>query len=125
MLRLMGEKDELRVVDDQIGTPTWTADIARAMLVLMQNDAAGTYNYTNEGVASWYDLACEILSGAQALGYPLVTKRIHPIPSSEWLCAAQRPPYSVLSKEKIRSVLTEGIPHWRQSLVSMLREGAP
>ena len=124
MLRLMAERDELKVVDDQIGSPTWTADIVRAMQALMENDAAGTYHFTNEGVASWYDLACEILSAAPALGYPLQTKQVHPIPSSQWPCAAQRPAYSVLGKEKIRQVLTYNIPHWRKSLRSMLKENA-
>ena len=125
MLRLMAERDEVKVVDDQIGTPTWTADIVRAMQALMENDAAGTHHFTNEGVASWYDLACEILSAAPTLGYPVKVKRILPIPSSQWPCAAQRPAYSILSKEKIRQLLTYNIPHWRQSLRSMLKDNVP
>ena len=125
MLRLMAERDEIRVVDDQIGTPTWTGDIVAAMQVLMESDVAGIYNFTNEGIASWYDLACEIRSAALALGYTLHVKRLLPIPSSQWSCAAQRPAYSVLSKEKIRSILAYDIPHWRQSLISMLQENAP
>jgi len=125
MLRLMAERDELRVVDDQIGTPTWTGDIVRAMQALIENDAAGIYHFTNEGVASWYDLAYEILSVAPSLGYTVRTERLHPIRSSEWPCAAQRPAYSVLGREKIRQILDYDIPHWRQSLRSMLKENVP
>ncbi len=125
MLRLMAERDEIKVVDDQIGTPTWTADIVRAMQALMESNADGTYHFTNEGVASWYDLADEILSAAPALGYPVKVQRILPIPGSQWPCAAQRPAYSVLGKEKIRQLLTYNIPHWRQSLHSMLKGSAP
>jgi len=125
ILRLMAERDELKVVDDQIGTPSWTGDIVQAMQILMKNDAAGIYHFTNEGVASWYDLAYEILSVAPSLGYPVQAKRLHPIPSSEWPCAAKRPAYSVLGKEKIRQLLDYDIPHWRHSLRSMLKENAP
>jgi dTDP-4-dehydrorhamnose reductase len=126
MLRLMAEKEEVRVVDDQIGTPTWTGDIVSAMHALMDNDAEGIYHFTNEGVASWYDLACEILSLAPALGYPVQEAvRVTPVPGSQWPCAAQRPACSVLSKEKIRPLLPQGIPYWRHSLHSMLKENAP
>jgi len=124
MLRLMAERDEIKVVDDQIGTPTWTGDIVRAMQALMEKATAGVYNFTNEGVASWYDLACEILLAAPALGYPVKVQRLLPIPSSQWSCAARRPAYSVLNKEKIRQVLAYDIPHWRQSLRDMLKENA-
>ncbi len=124
MLRLMSEREELRVVDDQIGTPTWTQDIVGAMQVLMEKHANGIYHYTNEGVASWYDLAHEILSVAPTLGYPVKAEKLHPIPSSQWPSAAQRPTYSILSKEKMRKILALDIPHWRESLRNMLRENA-
>lgn len=125
MLRMMAERDELKVVDDQIGTPSWTGDIVRAMQALIENDAVGIYHFTNEGVSSWYDLAYEILLLAPSLGYPVQAKQLHPIPSGEWPCAAQRPAYSVLGKEKIRQLLDYDIPHWRHSLHSMLKENAP
>jgi dTDP-4-dehydrorhamnose reductase len=125
MLRLMAERDEIRVVDDQLGSPTWTADIVRAMQCLMENDAAGTYHFTNEGVASWYDLAHAVHALAPALGYAVKTEKLQPIASGQWPCAAERPAYSVLSKEKIRPVLAYDIPHWRDSLCRMLRENAP
>jgi len=122
MLRLAAERDELRVVDDQIGTPSWTADIARAIQSLMASDVSGTWHFTNEGVASWYDFAESILGLGRELGFPLRARRVRPIPTSDFPTPAKRPPYSVLSKEKIRAVLGHHIPHWRRSLEQMLKE---
>jgi dTDP-4-dehydrorhamnose reductase len=124
MLRLMAEKDEIKVVDDQIGTPSWTGDIVRVMQALIENNSSGIYHFTNEGVASWYDLAYEILSVAPSLGYTVQVEKLRPVSSSQWPSAAQRPAYSVLSKEKIRGILPQGIPHWRNSLRRMLKENA-
>jgi dTDP-4-dehydrorhamnose reductase len=120
MLRLAAERDELRVVDDQIGTPAWTADITRALLSLIEADASGVFNFTNEGVASWYDFASEIISNATDLGFPLKVKKISPIPSVDFPLPATRPAYSVLSKVKIRQALDYPIPHWRESLTAMM-----
>ena len=122
MLRLAAERDELRVVDDQIGTPSWTKDIARALLSLIELDAEGTFNFTNEGVASWYDFASEILAGARKLGFPHRVKTLRPIPSVDFPTPARRPTYSVLSKVKIRQLLDYPIPHWRDSLRTMLQD---
>jgi len=122
MLRLMAERDEIRVVDDQVGTPSWTADIATAMRTLIEKDLTGTWNFTNEGVISWFDFAHEIISIAAQRGHVKKVRRLLPIPSREYPCAAQRPNYSVLNKEKIRPVLGYDIPHWRDSLHSMLAE---
>ncbi len=69
MLRLMAEREEIRVVDDQIGTPSWTADIVTAMRTLIDKDVSGTWNFTNEGVTSWFDFAHEIISIAAQLGH--------------------------------------------------------
>ena len=120
MLRLAAEREEFGVVDDQVGTPSWTADIARAIRALTAADAFGIYHFTNEGVASWYDFACEILNSARELGYPVRTKRVKPIPTSDYPTPATRPAYSVLSKRKIRGLLDYDIPHWRKSLNAML-----
>jgi len=122
MLRLAAERDELRVVDDQIGTPAWTADITRALLFLTKADARGVFNFTNEGVASWYDFASEIIANARDLGFPLKVKKISPIPTVDFPLPATRPAYSVLSKVKIRQALDYPIPHWRQSLTAMMQE---
>jgi len=121
MLRLAAERDELRVVDDQIGTPAWTADITRALLSLIDADARGVFNFTNEGVASWYDFASEIIANASELGFPLKVKKISPIPTADFPTPATRPAYSVLSKVKIRQSLDYPIPHWRKSLTAMMQ----
>jgi len=122
MLRLMAERDEIKVVDDQIGTPTWTADIVRAMQALVENDAAGTHHFTNEGVASWYDFAQAINDQAGQMGMPVNTTRVTPIPTADYPTPARRPAYSVLDKTKIRPLLDFDIPHWRTSLDSMLHQ---
>lgn len=121
MLRLATERDELRVVDDQVGTPTCTGDIVTAMQTLINKDASGVYHFTNEGVASWYDFAEEIVTRSRQLGLPVKAKQVIPIPSAAYPTPAKRPAYSVLSKEKIRSVLDSPIPHWRESLEMLLR----
>jgi len=122
MLRLAAERDELRVVDDQVGTPAWTADITRALLSLVDADATGVFNFTNEGIASWYDFAGEIIANARDLGFPLQVKRISPIPTVDFPLPAARPAYSVLSKVKIRQALDYPIPHWRESLRTMMQD---
>jgi dTDP-4-dehydrorhamnose reductase len=125
ILRLATEREELRVVDDQIGTPTWTRDIAVAIWHLIAAGESGVYHFTNEGVASWYDLAVEIVDAATTLGYPVKTKRVQPIASSDYQTPAVRPAYSVLSKRKIRGILDYDIPHWRESLANMLERMQP
>lgn len=120
MLRLAAEREQLSVVDDQIGTPSWTYDIAVAISTLIAAEHSGTYHFTNEGVASWYDFASEIISTARELGYPVKVKRLRPIPSSAYPTPATRPHFSLLDKRKIREVLGYDIPHWRESLQLML-----
>ncbi len=120
ILRLAGERRELKVVDDQLGTPSWTGDIVSAMRALIKADASGVYQFTNEGVASWYDFAEEIVAGARQAGFPVVAETVRPIPTTEFPLPAMRPAYSVMSKVKIRGVLGYPIPHWRASLKKML-----
>ncbi len=125
MLRLGAERPEVRVVADQIGTPTWAGQIAQAIaqLVPQLNPAiAGTYHYTNSGVASWYDFAIAIFEEAQQLGWQLQVKRVVPITTADYPTPAQRPAYSVLSCGKITSVLGTSAPHWRQGLRQMLQQ---
>jgi len=122
VLRVAAEREELRVVDDQIGTPSWTGDIAHAMFAMINSDAAGVYHFTNEGVASWYDLAREIVEMGKEVGFAIAAQRVLPIPSEEYPTPAKRPHYSVLSKKRIRSLLPEPIPHWRDSIGTMLEE---
>jgi len=122
ILRLASERSELRVVDDQIGTPSWTGDIVKAIRSLIKANATGAYQFTNEGVTSWYDFAVEIVASAKRAGFPVVAETIQPIPTEDFPLPAKRPAYSVMSKVKIRSILNYNIPHWRNSLNTMLNQ---
>jgi dTDP-4-dehydrorhamnose reductase len=124
ILRLGAERPELRIVADQIGSPTWAQDIATVigeMIPQLSPDIAGTYNYTNSGVASWYDFAVAIFEEAQQLGFPLKVESIVPITTAEYPTPARRPAYSVLACGKISALLGKYPPHWRQRLREMLR----
>ena len=122
ILRVAREGKPLRVVDDQVGSPTWARDIAGAIGTLVQNRASGTYHYTNAGSTSWHGFATAILAGAEAAGFALETTSVEAIPTSGYPTPAQRPAYSVLDTGKIQSLLTAPIPHWRDSLNRMLKE---
>lgn len=112
MLRLADERDELNVVADQIGTPTYAGDLAAAIHAILcaETWTAGIYHFTDEGVASWYDFAKVIME--------MAGKRVNvnPVASSEYPTAAQRPFYSVLSKRKIKKTYGITIPYWQDSL---------
>ena len=124
MLRLAGEGKPLRVVSDQIGTPTWTRDIVMAIKALVEQEAAGTYHFTAAGETSWQGFANAIFEEAVAAGIELQTTQAEPIPTSEYPTAATRPAYSVLDTTKIRPCLSAPIPDWRDSLKKMLQEYA-
>ncbi|HEX2920896.1 MAG TPA: dTDP-4-dehydrorhamnose reductase [Bacteroidales bacterium] len=117
MLKLGAEKDSINVVFDQTGTPTFAADLASAIMSIVSGVIrnqfafnAGVYNYSNEGVCSWYDFATEIMDIAG------LNCHLKPVLSSEFIQAAKRPSYSVLNKAKIRENYNLVIPHWRSSL---------
>jgi len=120
ILRLASERDELGIIDEQVGSPSSTVDISQAMYALIEKECAGVYHFTNEGVTSWYDFALAAINEAKSLGFKFKLKRINPIPASAYPTPAARPSYSVLSKEKIRAVLDYDIPHWQDSLRTML-----
>ncbi|ACK69928.1 dTDP-4-dehydrorhamnose reductase [Gloeothece citriformis PCC 7424] len=123
MLRLGADREQLRVVADQIGTPTWAKDIADTITQLIQLEqkvAPGIYHFTNSGVASWYDFAKAIFEEATAIGFPLKIKEVVPITTPEYPTPAKRPAYSVLSNQKLRALLGHYPPHWRDSLKQML-----
>jgi dTDP-4-dehydrorhamnose reductase len=122
ILRVAREGKPLRVVDDQVGSPTWARDIAGAIRALVQNRASGTYHYTSAGSTSWHGFATAILAGAEAAGFALETTSVEAISTSGYPTPAQRPAYSVLDTGKIQSLLTAPIPHWRDSLNRMLKE---
>lgn len=115
MLRLTGEKPEIRVVFDQVGTPTYAGDLARAVFNIIESGAhsghEGIYNYSNEGVCSWYDFAKEI---ARRSGHTAC--RVLPCHSSEYPSPVKRPAYSVLDKTKVKQTFNIEIPHWADSL---------
>lgn len=126
MLRLGAEREEIRVVADQVGTPTWSKDIAMAitqLLAALESGASfGTYHFTNSGVTSWYDFAVAIFEQAKQIGFPLKVERVVPITTADYPTPAKRPAYSVLSNGKIAKALSNYAPHWRQSLRQMLAE---
>lgn len=112
MLRLMKEREEISVVDDQIGSPTWAKDLARFILHIVDYPTwhPGIYNFSNEGEISWFQFAEEIklLSGSKCL--------VHPIPTEAYPTPAKRPKYSVLSKNKIKLVFGYEPDDWKASL---------
>lgn len=131
MLRLFASRDEVRVVADQVGTPTWASDIASAIATLLpqlcpeqpqESPLTGIYHFTNSGMSSWYDFAIAIFEEAKQLGFPLKVQRIVPITTSEYPTPAQRPAYSVLSGKKVSAALGTYPPYWRDGLRQMLGE---
>jgi dTDP-4-dehydrorhamnose reductase len=116
------ETESLRVVFDQTGTPTYAADLAGAIMSIVsgaiRNQFAmnsGIYNYSNEGVCSWFDFASEIIHEAG------LTCTVNPVLSKEFKQAAQRPSFSVMDKNKIRETYDLKIPHWRTSLSKCMK----
>jgi len=124
MLRLMKEREELAVVDDQRGTPTYTRDLAAAIVkvVASREPAFGTYHYTNEGETTWYGFARAIAHAAWARGLLSRPCRVKPIRTDQYPTRAPRPAYSVLSKEKIRLTHGIAIPTWQDALSRYLDE---
>ncbi len=117
MKRLGNERDELGVIFDQIGTPTYAGDLAKAILDIVEakeagsvSDVSGVYHYSNEGVCSWYDFANEIFRQEK------IECHVKPIETSEYPTAANRPHYSVMNKRKIKTTFGIAIPHWVESL---------
>jgi dTDP-4-dehydrorhamnose reductase len=123
MLRLMRERPEVRVVCDQIGTPTWATGIARAIWGFIDAAATpGIYHWTDLGVASWYDFALAIQEEALLRGLLTTPVPVIPIPSSAYPTPAQRPAFSVLNTESARSAVAFPAQHWRYNLRMMLDE---
>jgi dTDP-4-dehydrorhamnose reductase len=119
MLRLMRERSEVRVVADQLGTPTSAASLAAALWTLYERDApVGTYHYTDAGAASWYDFACAIREMAQARSGEKLAPVV-PIATSDFPTAARRPAYSVLDKTATWAI-TGAAPHWREPLRAVI-----
>lgn len=113
MLKYGVERKELSVVFDQIGTPTYAIDLASFLLFLIEKRTTsfGTYHYSNEGVASWYDFAKAIFEINE------IVVMLNPIRTSEYPLPAKRPSYSILDKSKIKEQFHLQIPHWKDSLI--------
>lgn len=117
MLKLGAERDELSVVYDQVGTPTYALDLAKVVLHIIKAHSIeyGVYNYSNEGVASWYDFAKAIFEGYN------IDIDLKPILSEAYPTPAERPKFSVLDKTKIKNTFGLQIPHWKDSLAVALK----
>ena len=124
MLRLMNEKDSLKVVNDQRGSPTYAVDLAKTVLRIMQlnNHQYGIYHYSNEGNITWYDFAGEIYRQGKEMGLLKRTCSVVPCTSSEFPQKAHRPSFSLLNKQKIKETFSLSVPNWNESLSSYLKE---
>lgn len=120
ILRLASEKPEINVVNDQLGSPTYAADLAAAIVAIMNDDERaeheGIYHYTNEGICSWYDFATEIvrLSGKAC--------KVCAVTTDEFPTKTRRPAYSVLDKTKIRKTFGVEVPEWKDALQRCMKE---
>ena len=111
MLRLGKERDTINVVFDQIGTPTYAGDLAQTVMKIAHGDLkTGVFNYSNEGVCSWYDFAHEIMQQAE------LKCVVRPIETKDYPTPAPRPHYSVMNKARIKEQYGIEIPHWKESL---------
>lgn len=122
MLRLMAEREQLSVVADQVGTPTWTGTLAAAIwAAAARPEIGGVYHWTDAGVAGWYDFAVAIQEEAIALGKLVKPIPIAPIPTADYPTPARRPAYSVLNCTRSWRDLKVTPIHWREALRRMLR----
>jgi dTDP-4-dehydrorhamnose reductase len=112
MRKLGKEQDELKIIADQVGTPTYAIDLAHAIFTIIESQSTdyGVYHYSNEGVASWYDFGKAIFQLSN------IDVSVIPIPTSEYITKASRPAFSVLDKGKIKRNFNIEIPYWRDSL---------
>jgi dTDP-4-dehydrorhamnose reductase len=122
MLRLMAERPEVRVVADQIGTPTYAPGLAAALWTLAAKRVIGIHHYTDSGAASWYDFAVAIQEEALAVGLLAHAVPVIPIATVDFPTPAKRPSYSVLDKASMFAALGAPTPHWRANLRTMLNE---
>jgi dTDP-4-dehydrorhamnose reductase len=113
MLKLGADRDELSIIADQVGAPTYAIDLADAILSIIESGRSeyGIYHYSNEGTISWYDFARAIfdISGTQV--------KVHPITTAQYPTRAMRPAFSAMNKTKIKSTFGLEIPYWRDSLI--------
>ena len=125
MLRLGADRDELNIIFDQIGSPTYARDLAKGILDILLRLSNGdvpdttfnaTYHYSNEGVCSWYDFAKAIFEMKD------IECKVQPIVTAQYPTPAKRPHFSLLNKTKIKEAFGLKVPYWRDSLSDMLKE---
>lgn len=116
MRRLGTERDELNIIHDQVGSPTYTADLAPLLIDMMEVDKYGIYHATNEGFCSWYEFANEIFKQSK------IDVNINPITTDQYPTAAKRPINSRMSKEKLKENGFNALPTWQDALVSYISE---
>ncbi|NII84051.1 MULTISPECIES: dTDP-4-dehydrorhamnose reductase [unclassified Pedobacter] len=118
MLKLGAERDELNIIADQVGTPTYAIDLANAIFDIISSSSAayGVYHYSNEGVTSWFDFATAIFDISKT------AVKVNPIPGSAYPTKATRPAFSVMDKTKIKETFNIQIPYWRDSLVECIKQ---
>jgi len=122
MLRFMKERDELGIIADQIGTPTWANSLAEAVWQAIENKITGIHHWSDAGVASWYDFAYAIMEEGVALGVLDKTITINAITTSDYPTPASRPCYSVMDKTVTWKALGMKSEHWRAALRQMMSE---
>lgn len=119
MLKLAETHDKLTVVNDQFGSPTYTYDLARLLVDMIQTDKYGIYHATNEGICTWYEFACEIFRQAG------IKIEVTPVPASEYPAKAKRPENSRLDKSKLTENGFERLPSWQDALRRYIKEILP
>jgi dTDP-4-dehydrorhamnose reductase len=119
MIRLANEREEINVIDDQVGTPTNAGDLAQVILTILpsiSNDTVEIFHFSNEGACSWYDFAKAIFEMKE------LNCKVNPIPTKMYPTPAKRPNYSLLSKSKIKETYKIEIPNWRDSLIGCIKK---
>ncbi len=122
MLRLMNEREDLGIISDQIGSPTWAAGLAQCCWSLLESGASGTYHWTDAGVASWYDFAVAIYRIGTRFGLIENHCRLRPLQTEDYPTPAKRPPYSVMDKSGTWRALPHPPAHWEDQLEAMMKE---
>lgn len=122
MIRLMNERDELGVVADQVGSPTWATGLARTIWALVEKGASGTLHHADDGAVSWHGFAVAIAEEAHALGLVKRIPAIKAITSADYPTPARRPAYSLLDCSATRALVGDNAVPWRENLRRMLEE---
>ncbi|MBA3052703.1 dTDP-4-dehydrorhamnose reductase [bacterium] len=122
ILDLLKQKNEIKIVSDQTGSPTYSCDLAEIVLSCITRDQGkyGIYNFSNSGSCSWYEFACEIYRIGQSIGLVTSEVRLVPVTTSEFLRPAMRPAYSLLKKDKIKRELNVNVRGWKEALAAFM-----